>query len=81
MLPLILAQVGQITIQNMNDYFIIIVTVIVLIVVAVLALIFGGRSLVWRGVDDPRFVYRKILSEINLMSRFVRRNEDETEAE
>jgi len=66
---------------QMDFLFILFVTIVVVVVVAVLGAIFGGRSLVWRGVEDPDFVYRKILSEISLMTRLSRQTEEETEAD
>jgi hypothetical protein len=63
------------------NHFILMATILVVIVVLILAAIFGGKSLVWRGVEDPDFIYRKILSEIALMTRAGKQTEDETEVE
>jgi len=63
------------------DHFILLMTILVVVAVAILAAIFGGKSLVWRGVEDPGFVYRKILSEISFLTRAGKQTEDETEVE
>ena len=65
----------------LQNLVILLVTIIVIAVMAVLSIIFGARSVTWRGIEDADYVYRKVLSEINLMRRLSLRVEDETEAD
>jgi len=68
-------------IDSMVNSWMLWVTIAVVVFIGVMMLIFGGRSITWRGIEDADYVYRKILSEINLIRRITQRIEDETEAE
>jgi len=69
------------SIPLIQNLVIIAVTIVVIIIMAILSVIFGARSITWRGIEDADYVYRKVLSEINLMRRLSQRVEDETEAD